>query len=77
MAFSLNRGLKGTDNEVRSYRRQVTLTGQVGSPVPRRLAVEAARRTSDVAGVTATPASRPSARGARAASGEYFLHFEL
>ena len=32
MAFSLNRELKGTDIEVRSYRRQVRLTGQVDSP---------------------------------------------
>ena len=52
MAFSLNRELKGTDIEVRSYRRQVTLTGQVDSPAQRQLAVEVAGRTSDVAGVT-------------------------
>jgi osmotically-inducible protein OsmY len=52
MAFSLTRELKGTDIEVRSYRRQVTLTGQVDSPAQRQLAVEVARRTSDVAGVT-------------------------
>jgi hyperosmotically inducible protein len=52
MAFSLNRELKGTDIEVRSFRRQVTLSGQVDGPAQRQLAVEIARRTADVAGVT-------------------------
>jgi hyperosmotically inducible protein len=52
MAFSLNRELKGTDIDVRSYRRQVTLTGQVDAPAQRQLAVEIAGRTADVAGVT-------------------------
>jgi osmotically-inducible protein OsmY len=62
LAFSLDRGLKGTDIEVRSYRRQVTLTGHVDSPAQRQLAVEVARRTSDVAGVT----DRMAVRGATA-----------
>ena len=52
MAFSLNRELKGTDVDVRSYRRQVTLGGEVDAPAQRRLAVEIARRTVGVAGVT-------------------------
>jgi osmotically-inducible protein OsmY len=76
MAFSLNRELRGTDLEVRSFRRQVTLAGEVDSPAQRQLAVEVARRTSDVAGVadqivvrgqaapaapTATPVATPAA----------------
>jgi osmotically-inducible protein OsmY len=80
MAFSLNRELRGTDLEVRSFRRQVTLAGEVDSPAQRQLAVEVARRTSDVAGVAdeivvrgpaapaapaATPAATPAAPGAR------------
>lgn len=74
MAFSLNRELKGTDIDVRSYRRQVTLTGQVDAPAQRQLAVEIAGRTADVAGVTdqigvlggGPPATAPTARpGAR------------
>jgi osmotically-inducible protein OsmY len=52
MALSLNRDLKGTHIEVRSYRRQVTLAGQVDSPAQHELAVDIARRTSDVVGVT-------------------------
>lgn len=52
MAFSLNRELKGTDIGVQVYRRQVTLTGQVDAPAQRQLAVEIARQTGDVAGVT-------------------------
>jgi osmotically-inducible protein OsmY len=51
MAFSLNRELEGSDIEVRSYRRQVTLSGQVNSAAQRQLAVDIARRTTDVAGV--------------------------
>jgi osmotically-inducible protein OsmY len=52
MAFSLHRALKGTDIAVRSYRREVTLGGQVDQPEQRALAVDIARRTKDVAGVT-------------------------
>jgi hyperosmotically inducible protein len=52
MAFSLNRELKGTNIEVRAYRRQVTLTGQVDTPAQRQLAADIARRTAEVAGVT-------------------------
>jgi osmotically-inducible protein OsmY len=52
MAFSLDRELKGTDIEVRSYRRQVTLRGQVDAPAQRQLAADIARRTNGVLGVT-------------------------
>ena len=73
MALSLDRGLKGTDIDVRSYRRQVTLRGQVDAPAQRQLAVDIARRTGDAAGVTdeigvrgqaapASPAAAPTAR---------------
>jgi osmotically-inducible protein OsmY len=68
LAFSLDRELKGTDIEVSAYRRQVTLRGQVDSTTQRQLAVDLARRTSDVAGVTdeigvrgAAPAASPGA----------------
>jgi osmotically-inducible protein OsmY len=77
MALSLDRDLKGTDIDVRSYRRHVTLRGQVDAPAQRQLAVDVARRTGGVAGVTdeigvrgqaapapptATPTARPGAR---------------
>jgi osmotically-inducible protein OsmY len=52
MAFSLNRELKGTNIGVEAYRRQVTLTGEVDGPAQRQLAVDIARGTADVAGVT-------------------------
>ena len=68
LAFSLNRELKGTHIDVRSYRRQVTLTGQVDTPAQHQLAVDIARRTPDVSSVTdqigvagqAPPASMPA-----------------
>lgn len=52
LAFSLNRELTGTHIRVQTYRRQVTLTGQVNTPAQHELAVDIARRTPDVAGVT-------------------------
>jgi osmotically-inducible protein OsmY len=52
MAFSLHRDLKGTNIGVQAYRRQVTLTGEVEAPAQRQLAVETARGTANVAGVT-------------------------
>lgn len=52
LAFSLNRDLKGTQIDVRSYRRQVTLSGQVNTPDQHQLAIDIARRTPDVASVT-------------------------
>ena len=68
MAFSLNRELKGTDIDVRSFRRQVTLAGQVDAPAQRQLAVEIASRTADVAGVTDEIGVRGEAPPAPAAS---------
>ena len=69
LAFSLNRDLKGTQIDVRSYRRQVTLAGQVDTPAQHQLAIDIARRTPDVAGVTdqigvagqAAPTTSPAA----------------
>jgi osmotically-inducible protein OsmY len=52
LAFSLNRQLQGSDIDVHAYRRQVTLRGSVQSADQRRLAVDVARRTPDVLGVT-------------------------
>lgn len=76
MAFSLNRELKGTNIGVQAYRRQVTLTGEVDGPAQRQLAVDIARGTADVAGVTDqirmrgqavpdAPAASPSVPAAR------------
>jgi osmotically-inducible protein OsmY len=48
MAFSLNKGLKGSKIEIQSRRKAVRLSGQVASPEQRKLALEAAR---EVAGV--------------------------
>jgi hypothetical protein len=53
---------------VRSFRRQVTLTGQVDAPAQRQLAVEIASRTADVAGVTDEIGVRGEAPPAPAAS---------
>ena len=68
LAFSLNRDLKGTQIDVRSYRRQVTLAGQVNTEAQHQLAIDIARRTPDVASVTdqigvagqAAPATSPA-----------------
>lgn len=51
LAFSLNRDLKGADIQVRSFRRQLTLTGEVGSEAHRALALETARETAGVEAV--------------------------
>jgi osmotically-inducible protein OsmY len=48
LAFSLNRDLKGADVEVRSFRRQLTLAGEVASEAQRALALETARETAGV-----------------------------
>jgi hyperosmotically inducible protein len=71
LAFSLNRELKGTDIGVKSFRRQVTLSGRVGSEAQRRIATQIAGQIPDAAGVvdqiqlgdtTAAPAA-PAATG--------------
>ena len=51
LALSLRRELRGSDIEVRAFRRQVTLAGEVGSAVARQVAVQTARDTAGVAGV--------------------------
>jgi osmotically-inducible protein OsmY len=51
LALSLRRELRGSDIEVRAFRRQVTLAGEVGSDVARQVAVQTARETAGVAGV--------------------------
>jgi hyperosmotically inducible periplasmic protein len=68
MAFSLNRDMKGTDISVSSFRREVTLAGTVGSEAQRKLAVEIAQQTPQVAVVKdtlqvagAAPGSAPAA----------------
>jgi hyperosmotically inducible protein len=50
LALSLRRELQGSDIEVRAFRRQVTLAGEVRSDAARRVALQTAR---DTAGVTA------------------------
>ncbi len=52
MALSLNRDLEGADVHVRSFRREVTLSGLVDTPEQERVAVAVARETAQVAGVT-------------------------
>lgn len=52
LALSLRRELQGSNIEVRAFRRQVTLTGEVRSEAARRVAVETARETDGVTGVT-------------------------
>ncbi|MET0557005.1 MAG: BON domain-containing protein, partial [Vicinamibacteria bacterium] len=52
LAFSLNKDLKGTDISESSFKRTVTLSGQVDTAAQRTLAVEIAQRVSGVASVT-------------------------
>ena len=51
LAFSLHRDLKGTDLDVRVYRKEVTLGGEVDSPSQKALAVKLAQETTGVAAV--------------------------
>ncbi len=51
LAYSLDRGMQGSDVAVNSFRREVTLTGRVTSDEQRRLALEVAQQTSGVADV--------------------------
>ena len=51
LALSLRRELHGSDIEVRAFRRQVTLAGEVGSDAARQVAVQTTRDTAGVAGV--------------------------
>ncbi len=52
LAISLRRELQGSDIEVQAFRRQVTLAGEVRSDAARRVAVQTARDTAGVIGVT-------------------------
>jgi hyperosmotically inducible periplasmic protein len=52
LAFSLNKDLKGTDLSVSSFKRAVTLSGQVDTGAQRSLAVELAQRVTGVASVS-------------------------
>jgi osmotically-inducible protein OsmY len=51
LALSLRRELRFSDIEVRAFRRQVTLAGEVGSDVARQVAVQTTRETAGVAGL--------------------------
>ncbi len=51
LALSLRRELHGSDIDVRAFRRQVTLAGEVGSDAARQVAVRTVRETAGVAGV--------------------------
>jgi osmotically-inducible protein OsmY len=51
LALSLNRHMEGARIEARSFRREVTLAGEVLSEAQRRLAAEVAGETAGVAGV--------------------------
>jgi hyperosmotically inducible protein len=69
MAFSLSRDMKGTDISVSSFRREVTLAGTVGSEAQRKLAVEIAQQTPQVAAVKDTLQVAGAAGGATPAAG--------
>lgn len=51
LAFSLNRELKGKEIGVRSFRREITLEGEVATVRQRQLAVEVARETTGVGSI--------------------------
>lgn len=51
LAFSLHRDLKGTDLDVRAYRKEVTLGGEVDTQGQKALAVLLAQQTTGVAAV--------------------------
>lgn len=51
LALSLRRELKSSDVEVRAFRREVTLTGEVADEKTRRLTEETARDTVGVTGI--------------------------
>jgi osmotically-inducible protein OsmY len=74
LALSLRRELQGSDIEVQAFRRQVTLTGEVRSDATRRAAVQTARDTAGVIGVTddlrlpGAPPGEPSSGARREAA---------
>lgn len=60
LALSLNRELKGTEIGVRSFRREITLEGEVATPRQRQLAVEVARETMGVGSIRDELRVRPA-----------------
>jgi hyperosmotically inducible protein len=76
LALSLDRELRGSDVTVRSYRREVTLGGEVATPEQRDRAVQTARDTASVSRVVdriqvRAQAARPGAsRAERAAAAQ-------
>lgn len=52
LAFSLNRDLKGSDIKVEAFKRSVTLSGRARKDSQKALAVQVARDTPGVSGVT-------------------------
>ena len=52
LALSLNRDLKGQDVKVEAFKRAVTLSGDVDKAPRRNSAIEIARQTPGVSGVT-------------------------
>jgi hyperosmotically inducible protein len=51
LAYSLNRDMKGSDVSVSSFKREVALSGTVASDAQRKLAVQIAQQTPQVAAV--------------------------
>jgi hyperosmotically inducible protein len=68
MAYSLSRDMKGADVSVASFRREVTLSGTVASEAQKRLAVEIAQQTPQVAAVKDTLQVAGAGAGAPAAA---------
>jgi hyperosmotically inducible protein len=68
MAYSLSRDMKGADISVSSFRREVTLSGTVASEAQKRLAVEIAQQTPQVATVKDTLQAGGAAGGSAPAA---------
>jgi osmotically-inducible protein OsmY len=68
LAFSLNKGLDGSDLSVRAYRREVTLGGTVDTPEQQQLALKLAGETTDVIKVSDEIQLRGQPAGAAAAT---------
>ena len=61
MAFSLNRGMSGSDVKVGAFKREITLSGTVAGDAQRQLAIALARDTAGVAAVKDQIAGAPAA----------------
>lgn len=66
-AFSLNRGMKGSDIKVSAFKREVSLTGTVTGEPQKQLALALARDTAGVTGVRDQIAGGPAVGGSAAA----------